>query len=130
MTRGGLPRFVAYKVLSMGRLVAVLFALIAAAAGYVRPALVRPVARPAVAARPATPLKPALRMMAEEAAAAEITPAEANEVCIEDEAIEECVLAEWPAGQLKVRPPRGVLHRAFSPARVRFPSATAKSRAH
>jgi len=26
----------------------------------------------------------------------------ASEVCIEDEAIEECVLAEWPAGQLKV----------------------------
>merc|ERR1719478_761967 len=26
----------------------------------------------------------------------------ANEVCIEDEAIEECILAEWPAGQLKV----------------------------
>ena len=49
--------------------------------------------------------------------------------CI-SQAIEECVLAEWPAGQLKVRPPRGVLHRAFSPARVRFPSATAKSRAH
>jgi solute carrier family 35 protein E1 len=29
-------------------------------------------------------------------------PADAEAPCIEDEAIEECVLAEWPAGQLKV----------------------------
>merc|ERR1719231_294027 len=29
-------------------------------------------------------------------------PADAEAPCIEDEAIEECVLAQWPAGQLKV----------------------------
>ena len=46
-------------------------------------------------------MNPALtRMMAEETAE---DAAAANEVCIEDEAIEECILAEWPAGQLKVR---------------------------
>jgi len=39
-------------------------------------------------------------LRAEEATETEVV--ESQEICIEDEAIEECVLASWPAGQLKV----------------------------
>ena len=52
-------------------------------------------------AQPATkPLLAQVRMGLGEMEPA--TDAPAGEVCIEDEAVEECVLAEWPAGQLKV----------------------------
>jgi len=37
--------------------------------------------------------------------ATETAPAP-DPTCIEDEAVEECVIAEWPAGKLSVRPPR------------------------
>ena len=80
-----------------------LLALLGLSTGYVsRPGLaMRPAMRPAATLRPAAPMNPALtRMMAEETAEDAVA---ANEVCIEDEAIEECILAEWPAGQLKVR---------------------------
>jgi len=39
-------------------------------------------------------------LRAEEATETEVV--ESQEICIEDEAVEECVLASWPAGQLKV----------------------------
>ena len=83
---------------------ALLLALVASSAAFFAPGVaMRPaVSRPALAARPMAPLKPALRMMAEETeTTSEVVPTE--EPCIEDEAIEECILAEWPAGQLKVR---------------------------
>ena len=81
-----------------------LLAWLGVASGYVArgPVLARPAMRAAAVARPPTPVNPALRMMAEEATAESGEASSVNEVCIEDEAIEECVLAEWPAGQLKV----------------------------
>ena len=83
---------------------ALLLALVASSAAFFAPGVaMRPaVSRPALAARPMAPLKPALRMMAEETeTTSEVVPTE--EPCIEDEAIEECILAEWPAGQIKAR---------------------------
>ena len=79
-----------------------LLALLGLSTGYVsRPGLaMRPAMRPAATLRPAAPMNPALtRMMAEETAEDAVA---ANEVCIEDEAIEECVLASWDAGKLAV----------------------------
>ena len=85
--------------------VLLLLAWVGVASGYMArgPVVARPAMRAAAVARPPVVANPALRMMAEEATAASGEAAAANEVCIEDEAIEECVLAEWPAGQLKVR---------------------------
>ena len=98
----------------MSRL-AVLLALFGVTAGYVaRPAMMRPAAR---VASPLAPLKPALvapRMGLDPDTVS--TPA-ADETCIEDEAIEECVLAEWPAGQLKVRGSECRRHPPFSTTR-------------
>ena len=66
------------------------------------PALNMAARSPAAVARPALPASINFaRMMAEETEAA-TEAAAAAEVCIEDEAVEECILAEWPAGQLKV----------------------------
>lgn len=57
-----------------------------------------PVLRTAQLSRAAMPLR-----MAEEAATESAAPVEDAAACIEDEAIEECTLAEWPAGKLAVR---------------------------
>lgn len=58
---------------------------------------VRPALRPAKAATVARFSSPVLQEAAEAAPAAAAA-------CIEDEAIEECTLAEWPAGKISVRP--------------------------
>jgi len=77
-------------------LITFLLVTLASTAGYVMPGVtMRPaaaVARPAAIARPAAPMKPLLaRMMAEETST-EASAAPAEELCIEDEAIEECVI--------------------------------------
>jgi len=66
------------------------------------PAFVRPA--PTAAARPAHLAKPALGhvMMGLDPETVPATAPAPEEVCIEDEAIEECVLATWPAGSVTV----------------------------
>ena len=82
---------------------ALLLAALSAATAYVA----RPVplmgSSPAVAratfAKPASFAKPTIRMQ-ETSEGSAVTPA--DETCIEDEAIEECTLAKWNAGEIKV----------------------------
>jgi hypothetical protein len=72
------------------------------------PSFVRtPALSRATLSRPMAPTKPALAkvMMG-------LGEAVEQEVCIEDEAIEECVIAKWDAGEIKVRLP---------PTAARFP---------
>jgi len=56
----------------------------------------------ATTARPMSPLKPSLLRMGLDPETVAPVASPDGETCIEDEAVEECVLAEWPAGQLKV----------------------------
>jgi len=72
---------------------------LAGSAGFAMPRATAPVTmRPALISKPA---QVAMVRMQEAAAAAEETPV-VEAPCIEDEAIEECVLAKWDAGSLKV----------------------------
>ena len=75
-----------------------------------------PAVQAAATARPMMPLKPSLlRMGLDPETVPAANDAIEGEPCIEDEAIEECVLAEWPAGQLKVRPLSPRARRAADP---------------
>merc|ERR1719443_50167 len=58
-----------------------------------------PVVARAAFARPMAASKP---MLAPRMGLGEMEPAVADETCIEDEAVEECVVASWPAGELNV----------------------------
>jgi len=81
-----------------------LLSLLAVATGYVaRPAAMRPAMRAAATtARPMSPLKPSLLRMGLDPETVAPVASPDGETCIEDEAVEECVLASWNAGEIKV----------------------------
>ncbi len=91
---------------TMARNIAIGLVAVGVAGAYVARGPVAPamrgvaVSRQPAFMRPAFPQRSAsvLRMMADKTE-------EAEEVCIEDEAIEECTLVSWKAGEVKVREP-------------------------